>query len=287
MLYPKVRGAMLACGAAAMLLATPAESSACLSWLFGGCGGSARTTYRAPYYGQSYAPAYRAPAYSAPAYSAPAYGAPACGSCVPQTVRYVPQTSYRTVYRRAPVTTCGAFCGSDPCTGCPVTYYRPVTSWTVQAVSVPYTTYRLVYTNACSPSVGCSSCALPVSSVGTTLGAGGACCTPSTNGAAGGGVPYLGPSNATGGQAPGNQAAPETFKKEEPESSGESFKPVPDPNTSSSPGPDLADPASRTTMRPIHQAARYHLITSLKPMSKPMPEARAKVDDGGWRAARE
>jgi hypothetical protein len=237
-----------------MFLATPAESCDCLSRLFGGCG--ARTTYRAPYYAQNYAPA---------------YSAPACGSCVPQTVRYVPQTYYRTVYRPVPVTTCRAFCGSDPCNGCPVTYYRPVTGWTYQAAYVPYTTYRLVYSNPCSPCATTGSYFPYAPGVGAAFAAG-AACTPSISGA----------TDSTNGQAPGGSPTPGTFKNGDSKSSQESMKPVEDPEASSATGPDLTDPSSRTTFRPARQAVRFRLITS---PSKPAANPRPPLDDGGWQAA--
>lgn len=263
MLYQKVlRGAVITCGVAGMFLATPAESRDCLSWLFGGCG--ARTTYRAPYYAQTYAPV---------------YSAPACTSCVPQTVRYVPQTCYRTVYRAVPVTSCGAFTGCDPCTGCPVTYYRPVTTWTYRAALIPYTTYRLVYSNPCSPCVSPTSGSSFFPSVGTTLGASGACCAPSASGATG----TITVPGSTGGQVPETRLAPETFKGGS-EPSSESVEPTPDPNMSSAPGPDLTDPSSRTTFRPVRPAVRFQLIAS---PSEPAAERRPKLDDGGWRAARD
>jgi len=269
MLHQRLRGVVIACGVAAMLLSAPAESSACFDCLFGGWG--AQTTYRAPYFAPTYAPA---------------YSAPACTSCAPQTVRYVPQTYYRTVYRQVPVTTYGAFSGCDPCTGGPVTYYRPVTSWTYQAAWVPYTTYRIVYSDACSPcasSNGCSPCG---PSVGSTLGAGGACCGQgtTTNGTVGAGtIPPSGTSSSANGQAPEGKAAPDTFKKGA-EPSGEKIEPKPDPNTSSNPGPNLTDPGSHTALRPMAGAGRYHLIASPQ---EPAADRRPQTDAGGWRVSRD
>ena len=270
MSYQKMRGVLIACGIAATWVSAPLESSAC-SWLCGGWG--AQTTYRTPYFAQSYAPA---------------YSAPACNSCTPQTVRYVPQTSYRTVYRSVPVTTYGASTYRDRCTGCPVTYYRPVTSWTYQAAYVPYTTYRLVYSNACSPSVGCDPCSPCGASVGTTFGAGSACCTPGTSGTVINGAVINGavPPPA-GSEAPDKAPPMDTFKggkqEEESESPQEALKPTADPEASTDVGPDLTDPGSRTTLRPVRQATRLHLIAS-----PPKPTARqgAKLDDGGWRASK-
>lgn len=264
MLYQRVlHGAAITCSVAAMMLATPAQGLDCLSWLFGGCG--AQTTYRAPYVSQTYAPA---------------YSAPACSSCVPQTVRYVPQTCYRTVYQRVPVTTCGSFTGCDPCTGCPVTYYRPVTTWSYQAAYVPYTTYRLVYSDPCSPCAPTSSCFSSAPSVGTTFGNGGGCCAPSTSGAA----PYSGASGTTGVQDSGNLPPMNTFKEGGAGDPNQAPDPKPDPNASSDAGPSLPDPGDRVTFRPDRQAVRYHLITS---PPQPMAVAGPQVDDGGWRAAKD
>jgi hypothetical protein len=66
--------------------------------------------------------------------------APACG----QTVSYMPQTSYRTVYVNAPVVAYQPVSACNPCTGCPTTVMRPVVSYVTQARLVPYTTYRPV-----------------------------------------------------------------------------------------------------------------------------------------------
>lgn len=88
-----------------------------------------------------------------------AYYGGMCDPCGPQTVQYVPQTTYRVQYVSAPVTTYRpvvtyrAVTGADPCTGCPVTTYRPVTAMqpvtccAQRAQLVPQTSYRLVYSN--------------------------------------------------------------------------------------------------------------------------------------------
>lgn len=74
-----------------------------------------------------------------------------------RTACYMPQTSYRTVYRNMPVTNCQTVSGCDPCTGCPVTYYRPVTTYRRAAQLVPYTTYRMVWQNNSSCYTGCNT----------------------------------------------------------------------------------------------------------------------------------
>ncbi len=272
MWYERRRGWLITLGIAAVLLSAPAESSGCCDWLFGGWG--SRTTYSAPYVAPSYAPSSCAPACTS--------CAPACTSCVPQTVQYLPQTCYRTVYRPVQVTACSACTGCDPCSGCPVTYYRPVTTWTYQATRVPYTTYRLVYSNPCCPSVSCGPCAAGSVNLGTTLGTGGACCPAVTSGTTSVTQPNTESSEKTDGQPAGGGAAPKTFQGE-PGAAGKPPEPFPDPNTSSNPGPSLTDPGTRTTFRPLRQAVGYRLITS---PSQP-GQARPAADDGGWRVARD
>ena len=68
-----------------------------------------------------------------------------------QTVQYVPQTYYRAAYVAVPVTAYQPVVAADPCTGCAVTTYRPVTAVTYQTRLVPYTSYRMVYANPCTP----------------------------------------------------------------------------------------------------------------------------------------
>jgi hypothetical protein len=281
MLNRKLRGLVLTCAVAAAVLAVPADSSACCDWLFGGWG--ARTTYSAPAWASSYAPAYYAPACTAPTCSAPA-----CSSCVSQSVGYAPQTVYRTVYQQTPVTTYAACTSCDACTGCPVTYYRPITTWAYRATLMPYTTYRVVYSNGCSScgscstcysgcsSSGCSSCGCSSSGcsscaagVGATLQTNGACCTPATT-----------TGTATGGTE--GTRAPETFKQSA-QPSDDVPSPTPDPNTSSNPGPSLTDPASRTALRPSQQATQIHLISAPPQPGVPQP----KADIGNWRISRD
>jgi hypothetical protein len=76
------------------------------------------------------------------------YYAPFTASYAPagygQTVNYMPQTCYRTVYVNAPVVAYRPMSACDPCTGCATTVMRPVVSYVTQARLVPYTTYRPV-----------------------------------------------------------------------------------------------------------------------------------------------
>ena len=118
---PIVRGALVAL----TFVTLPASRAEALCHLFKGWfGAPATTTYYAPYTA-SYAPA-------------------GCG----QTVNYMAQTSYRTVYVNAPVMTYRPMPGVDGCTGCPTTVMRPVVSYVPQARLVPYTSYRPVVTAA-------------------------------------------------------------------------------------------------------------------------------------------
>ncbi len=74
----------------------------------------------------------------------PVVAAPVCDPCAPQAVQYVPQTAYRARCVNVPVTTMQPVVSTDPCTGCPVTTYRPMTVYRRQVQLVPYTTYRIV-----------------------------------------------------------------------------------------------------------------------------------------------
>ncbi len=246
-----MRVAMILCGVAAVLLLVPAESNGFFGCLFGTCGGCGscgpRAAYSAPVAPMSYAPAFN----------------PGCAPCATQTCRYVPQTSYRTVYRRVPVTTCRTITGCDPCTGCPTTTYRPVTSWAFRRQLVPYTTYRLVYSNPCGTtgsafgrvfgvsSSGCSSCQV----------------TPPSSS-----IPYSGTVQPRLDATP----APSTFKVDPTTpTETEALKPTPQEETQLNPAPSLIGPANRTTSRPVRQATHFRLISS--PVNP--------VDDGGWRAS--
>ena len=121
------------------------------------------------------------------------------------TCTYMPQTCYRTAYVYAPVTAYRPVMAYDPCSGCPTTALRPVTTYALRPQMVPYTTYRPVYgavaqfapttayyAPAFAPS-GCSSCgaanyptsaamfAVPVAAGGcTACGAGASYAAPAT-----------------------------------------------------------------------------------------------------------
>ncbi len=81
------------------------------------------------------------------------------------TACYAPQTSYQATVVSVPVASYQAVIATDPCTGCPVTVMRPVTTLVQQVRYSPVITYRPV----CCPTTCCSpvSCCAPV-----------ACCAP-------------------------------------------------------------------------------------------------------------
>ncbi|OHB68169.1 MAG: hypothetical protein A2V70_19685 [Planctomycetes bacterium RBG_13_63_9] len=180
----------------------------------------------------------------------------------------MPETCYRTAYRSVPVTTyrpvsscglCDLFCCSPP-----TTTYRPVTSWTYQAYMVPYTTYRLVYSDACATYDPCAT---------TTLSAAPAsCCTPAT----------IAPAPTT---PSGADVAPQTFDNGSQPADEAPLRAVPETDSQTNPTsvPNLIDPGNdRVTQRPVRQAARFHLVAS---PPKPQPAPTVPVKDGGWRAS--
>jgi len=68
------------------------------------------------------------------------------GQCTQTCVRYVPQTTFRTVQRRVPTTVYRPVTSVDPTTGCRTTCMRPCTTFRIQTQRVPVTTYRPVVT---------------------------------------------------------------------------------------------------------------------------------------------
>lgn len=250
----------MAFGAAVVMLALPAklQACACLDRLFGWGRAPALTTYRAPY---------------VPSAAVPASSTVSVPTAL-QTCRYVPQTCYRTVYRRVPVTTYRAVAGYDPCTGCPTTSCLPVTTWARVAHLVPYTTYRLAYTPV-APPVSYGPCAPYGTAVVSGLGTSSICPSGTCAPAITSGTPYLGPSGSTPPSLKSTAPQP-TFEQEE-NGSTESLKPVPDPEIDSTGMPRLIDPHSRTTSQPVPRPSRFHLIAS-----PPAP-----INDGGWRASRD
>jgi len=113
----------------------------------GGAGGQAQTTYT---------PRYVAPAVYYPSSSAEPAGPFARLRAALRPTPFssatacycVPQVCYRQVVQPIAVTSYTPVVARDACTGCPVTVYQPVTTWSNQVRLVPYTTYRMVCTRA-------------------------------------------------------------------------------------------------------------------------------------------
>lgn len=125
-------------------------------------------------------------------------------TCTRTVVNYVPCTSYRTCYKKVPVTSYKPVTTTDPCTGCTVTCMKPCTTYTMQAQRVPYTTYRPVYrteTYKVPVTTITNNCA--TGTCGTNTCATGTCgtVTPGCSTCTTGGTPVYAPAPAT---VPGN-----------------------------------------------------------------------------------
>ncbi|MFZ4733964.1 MAG: hypothetical protein ACOYK7_15620 [Pirellulales bacterium] len=124
------------------MAAPTAGAQCCLNDLFAGCASCFR---RAP---AAYAVApIAAPMAMAPQqYAVAPVPAPPPPVVVPvQQVSYVPETTYRTQYQCVPVTSYKPSTEIDPCTGCTRECMQQVTQYVQQAVNVPVTQYRAVY----------------------------------------------------------------------------------------------------------------------------------------------
>ena len=136
-------GALLSVVAVVVSVSAPtATAQCCLNDLFAGCASCFR---RAP---AAYAVApVAAPLVAAPQpYAMAPVPAPPPPVVVPvQQVSYVPETTYRTQYQCVPVTSYKPSTEIDPCTGCPRECMQQVTQYVQQAVNVPVTQYRAVY----------------------------------------------------------------------------------------------------------------------------------------------
>lgn len=289
MISRKTRGILMVCGMAVALLNQPSESKALCDWLFHHRT-TATTTYAAPVMGQ---PLAVVPRYNvAPAVAALPVTTTAC---------YVPQTCFRTVTRPvtttaySPVTTC------DPCTGCPVTAYRPITTITQQTLMVPYTSYRIVYSNpcttcaspltTCAPS-GCGTCGIAGSPI---IGSSSGCssCTvspapstlspmPMSPGVSSGsmGAPTL-PGPVTN-PAPASPTSPATPGPVNPPSGGtgqpQTFKNTSGPTTNATPTQRPASVPEGRTASTLVRHASYSQEPSASPV-RPSTQYRVGIDD--------
>lgn len=266
---------------AAAVLGTPATSHAgCLDWLFGcrscnyrdpccdPCGGGV-TTYRPIFPRLGFRRAFYA-GYSAcsPCNTCASPCNTCCSPCAtPCCTQYVAQTSYRACYVNVPVTTCQAVCATDPCTGCPVTVMRPVTTCVQQVRYTPVVTYRPVCpTPCCSP---CNPCQGTVG-YGATYAPNGSCCNGATVAPATV-VPSTVP--ATTPVLPNGTAVPQTFQGS---SSGQYRAPV-----APAPRPALTTelPQRTWTFRPVSAQSKS------APARSEMTSVESKSGDG-WRAAK-
>lgn len=142
--------------AAASILPQSVEAQCCLDGLFAGCASCFR---KAP-------PAYAVAPVMAPI-AAPVPAPPPPVVVPVQQVSYVPETTYRTQYQCVPVTSYKPSCEIDPCTGCSRECMEQVTNYVQQAVNVPVTQYRAVYSTKYvqmqpgAPAYGAPSAAMP------------------------------------------------------------------------------------------------------------------------------
>ncbi len=293
--YRGIRALVGASALAAVCFAVPAEGKACglFDCLFGWCGGGAsQTTYRVPYVA-AYAPP------CAPACPTPC-PTPCAAPCVTQTCQYVPQTYYRPVCQHVPVTSYLPVVVSDPCTGCAVTSYRPITTWGMQTQLVAYTTYRIVCSPVCAPAAPCSPCAsgIPTATYGEPApaiteapaapllpGPEPMTSAPTFNGG-------QTPSTFGGAQAPGTESvqAPSTFESQRPATDGakavpapdaNKVEPIPDKNSDTAPAGPRLSPLGRETSLPVRSAAHFELISS----RAIAPSAQTAAALGVWRAS--
>ena len=130
---------VLVAGGAACMAPRSCEAQCCLSELFSGCRKAPAPVAYAPVAAPIAAPIV------APV-AAPIPAPPPQPVMVPvQQVSYVPETTYRTQYQCVPVTSYKPSCEVDPCTGASRECMEQVTQYVQQAVNVPVTQYRAVY----------------------------------------------------------------------------------------------------------------------------------------------
>lgn len=263
------RGTFALLGAALALVGQPGESQAFFHSWCGGCGSN--TTYR------PYSVGYAGTACS-PCNTGCNTGCSPCQTaCSPcqQVCNYVPQTCYRTVYSQVPVTCYHPVTTCDPCTGCPRTCMRPVTTYVCRPQVVPFTTYRPVYSSMCST----SPCA--TGSCGTTVSyAPGISYAPASGcSSCGTGSSYLTPSYAAPAASAPAYAAPSLSPT--PSYSAPSLSPAPSASapslapTPSTSAPSLEPPASsQPSLAPEGNAPSTFREESTNPNStlRPIPD---------------
>lgn len=185
---------LLLAGSGASTWPQVTEAQCCLDAFFAGCA----TCFRKP-------PAYAVAPVMAPV-PAPIPAPPPPVVVPVQQVSYVPETTYRTQYQSVPVTSYKPSTEIDPCTGCPRECMQQVTNYVQQAVNVPVTQYRAVYSTKYvqmqqpAPAYGAPAAApvypgavaapaMPAAGVGTSPFAAPIQTTPQAWGAAGADIP--------------------------------------------------------------------------------------------------
>jgi hypothetical protein len=248
MIGQTVRGTLMVL---TVLSLSPARADAYCGWWNRWFGAAPVTTYYAPYTA-AYAPA--------------GYG---------QTVNYMPQTCYRTVYVNTPVVAYRPVAACDACGGA-TTVMRPVVSYVPQARLVPYTTYRPVV--AAAPACGFCGTVAPATTyyapamVAPAVAAPAPCCgasaaAPMTSGVVvgtpGAAVPSLAPSL---NYPPTTQGVPPAA----------AYPSVPSPSTyaPSTGAPAGSLPPANNATPPATDAPQDKTFDNPSDPNKPAPESR-------------
>lgn len=279
-LAPRMFAVALMSGA--MVTSTAAESQACCFSNWFGCGG-ARTTYR--------------PLFPWTGYYGGGGGGACCNTCQPacspcqQSCQYAPVTCYRTQSVCRPVAVCRPVTVCDPCTGCPHTVMRPTTTYVRQTYRVPYTTYRLTAAPA-SNCCGTSSYYSPASSYAPSSGCCGSGATYSSDTYSSGTVIESSPGSSSTIVRPGpateqpaldsdsDAGGEATYEESSTRSRVRLQPPIPDVDENRA--------QDRTTSMPILRASERVAASepaTVVPAQHVRP-LRKKLDDGGWRSAR-
>ena len=231
----------------------------------------------------------------------PVVGNPAvCDPCG-QQVRLAPETKRRWTYSRIPKTTYKPVTTCDPCTGCPVTSYRPETTYsllpwlrretytTYKPVSTPLASYNPCATNACNPcgggvssgyTSGCSTCA-PAATLSGTISSPGTSMQPRLD-------PGYTPQKTFGNEAESGHR--DNYPSTPGQGTDGGIQPKPDnaiPKNTSTGLPELNGPRGRTAVRPIQPPARVRTVSwelDAAPASPSRPAPKPKLDVSGWHA---
>lgn len=244
MMFGKKLILLSVCGAG-LLCGMPSESEA--TWFCDWC----TRLFRGGSYTAKYAPV----PYTANYGAVPQPGC--CTTTCPQTVvNYVPQTSYRTVWKTIPVTTYRPVTSQNPATGCTTTCTQPCTTYQWQAQRVPQTSYRPVYTTRYVTSNNCGSC--------PTTGCNTGCST---------GCNTCGTTNAYAAAPATQQVVPYTAP-----ATPAPYAPTPAPNAPT-PVPYSPTPAPGTTpLQPVQPADQQPSLSPMRGSQAYPPRVRTSAD---------